>query len=173
MTLQMVADQAGLRRESIYRYHFDNMEDIIEKIHFLIDKDIDDETAKFMRGTNTNIVKFVSHTLLPLLYARKEWIKILCETNVDPNWLNFLQEKYSPVVEAYLNKIGKKEIFSNAYLANILLKEFLSILSTWLTDDIPESVSLFQKKFLYLLSLSPADIANVKMPKKSSHPKKA
>ncbi|MFK4935934.1 hypothetical protein ACI1UF_06300 [Lactococcus garvieae] len=83
-----------------------------------------------------------------------------------------MQEKYSPVVEAYLNKIGKKEIFSNAYLANILLKEFLSILSTWLTDDIPEPVSLFQKKFLYLLSLSPADIANVKIPKKSSHPKK-
>lgn len=107
----MVADQAGLRRESIYRYHFDNMEDIIEKIHFLIDKDIDDETAKFMRGTNTNIVKFVSHTLLPLLYARKEWIKILCETNVDPNWLNFCKKNIRQLLRLILIKLAKRRFF--------------------------------------------------------------
>lgn len=156
ITFQMLADQSGMRRESIYRYHFSNLEELIEKVHDIIDNEISSAFEEFVNNGDLNLLKFLSYLVLPCLYEKKDWLKILYGTNVDPGWSNFLEERYFPLIECYLNKKGKNDIIPNFFLSKVIVKEFLAIVAVWLTDDNPEPASLFQRKFVHIFQQSPA-----------------
>ncbi len=161
MTMQLIADRAGMNKATIYKYHFSSVDEIIEKIHFLVDKDIGNAFENFITSDRSDFTSFMTDNMLPHLYDNKDWLKILYGTNIDPDWLDFLVNKYSPMVEKYLNKIEKNEVIPNFYLSQVVVKEFISIISVWLTDDTPEPVSLFKRKFLGILQLS---LTNILMP---------
>lgn len=158
----MVADKAEMRRESIYKYHFKNVDAIIERIHLLIDEEIGNEFEKFITSGNTDLIHFFIHKMLPHMYENKEWLKLLYSTTLNSDWSDFLQKKYSPIVEVYLNNIRKNDILSNFFLSHLIVKEFLAIVSSWLIDSNPEPASLFQKKFLHVLHTSLYDLLGQK-----------
>ncbi|CAM3102791.1 TetR/AcrR family transcriptional regulator [Lactococcus hircilactis] len=161
MTFAMVAKRAGMSRENAYRNHFRGIPEIIERIHFLIDNEIRTDFEKFISSEDPDISKFFS-TILPFLYEKQEWLRVLFNSYIDPNWLMFLQQKYIPLFTDYLDKLGKVDVFSNAFLSQIVVKEFLSIISTWLSTDSPEPPALFVKKFIHLLQQSPIDMLTQK-----------
>ncbi|KSU00990.1 TetR/AcrR family transcriptional regulator [Lactococcus lactis] len=162
VTLGMVASKVGMSRESVFRYHFRNVEEIRDKIHFLIDADVYKKTKEFVESEGYNLFDFIDRELLPLLYIHRDWLKLMHLRGIDYRFQSFLLKKYIPIVEKYLDKIGKKEILSNYFIASIFVKEILSITSTWLTDDNPEPVSLFKEKFMHLLHQSPYDLLTSK-----------
>ena len=158
ITIKMIADQVGIRRESIYKYHFRNIDEIINHIHNLIDKEVFERFKYHTIDKGGDAVWFLTYEFLPVLYEKREWLKILYSTKVDPSWMEFLVNRYVPIIKEYLDLNNKNEPIHNLYLSKIVVKEFLSIVSTWLTHDEPESLASFQKKFLYLLKLSPYSI---------------
>lgn len=158
ITIKMLASKSGMSRESIYRYHFGSIEEIKERICLLADGELEEETKKFLSKETHNLSIFLSKILLPYLYEKRDWLKILYNTDVEATWRSYLLKKYTPVVEDYLDKIGKRGVVPNAFLASIIVKECLAIISTWLTDPNPEPASLFKEKFLHIFKSSPYDL---------------
>lgn len=158
ITVEMISKQAGMTRENIYHNHFRGTKEIIEKIHDIIDRDICFKFQNFIDSDDTNIGDFLSQVMIPSLYQKKEWLKVLYGTNIDPLWPDFLQSRYAPLVEAHLDKIGKNDLISNFFLSQIIVKEFIAIVSVWLTDNNPEPPSLFKEKFIHILQQSPLEL---------------
>lgn len=158
ITVEMIGQQAGMSRENIYHNHFRGIKEIIEKIHLLVDEELYNKFQRFVYDENTNLLNFLTHHVLPFLYEKREWLKILYGTQIDPEWEYFLESRYAPLINNYLDKIGKKDIIPNHFLSQIFVKEFMAIISVWLTDNNPEPPSLFIKKFIYILSQSPTDM---------------
>lgn len=158
ITLDMIAKKVKMRRESIYKYHFDNKGEMIDMIRHLVDEEIYSEFKKYISKNKFNISTFLEEVILPTLYEKRDWLKVLFQTNLDSDWQRFLIGRYCPLIENYLNKMGKKEILSNNFLARLVVKKFLNIVATWLTEEHPEPVSLFKEKFVYIYNLSLSDI---------------
>ena len=158
ISLQMIASRLGIRRESIYKYCFRTPDEILERAHYLIDKKIEEKVTEVVSGKHNDFAIFLSHEILPLLYEKKDWLQILYNTCLDPKWGKFLEKKYAPLIERYLDNIGKEYIIPNNFLALLVVKEFFAIVSTWLKDPNPEPTSLFQKKFLQVFNSSPNEL---------------
>lgn len=158
ISLGMVAYRVGMRRESISKYHFKNVEEIRERIRHLVDDKLEEAAENFVGGENLALYPFISEVMLPHLYKYRDWLKILYGTTIDSEWQTFLLQRYTPLVERYLDEIEQKELISNQLLAAIIVKEILSIVSTWLTDNHPDPVFIFQKKFMHILQSSPYDL---------------
>lgn len=156
ITIKMICEKVGMSRENFYRYHFHDFNEILEKIHFLANDEINQLFVKFINSENPDILDFLRQSMIPFLYDKKEWLKILFETKLDLEWMKFLHKEYTPLVQSYLDNIEKKGPIPNLYLAQIIVKEFFAIISTWLTDNSPEPPELFMEKFLYIVEQSPA-----------------
>lgn len=161
ISLQTVASRLGIRRESIHKYCFRTPDEILERAHYLIDKKIEESFNIFINKRHHDFALFLSQEILPLLYEKKDWLQVLYNTNLDPRWNEFLENKYAPLIEKHLNNIGKEYIIPNNFLALLIVKEFLAITSTWLKDTNPEPASLFQKKFLKVFNSSPNDLLSL------------
>lgn len=153
--IKLLAAKSGMTRESLYRYHFKNMDEIKERICLLADEELEAQTKKVFSNASLDLVVFLNKALLPYLYDKRDWLKVLYGTNLAATWQSYLLKKYTPIVETHLDKVGKKDIVPNRFLASIIVKEFLAIISTWITDPNPEPASLFIKKFLHILKSSP------------------
>lgn len=162
ITVEMIGHEIGMSRENIYRNHFRGIKEIIERIHYLIDEEIFSKFQEFVDSGNSNITGFLAEQILPILYEKKEWLKVLYGTNTDPDWTFFLETKYVPLITNFLEKIEKKDVIPNFLLAQIIVKEFIALVSVWLTDNNPEPPELFIKKFLHIMSQSPKNMLEKK-----------
>lgn len=164
ITVQMLADEVGLHRSTFYRYYFASVDDVLDHIHALIDQDIlsgFDESLEEDITSNQPLYDFLDNTVLPTLYNRRAWLKVLYKTDLDPTFGHYLLDTYTPIVERYLDKIGKQSPIGNHFAARVVMGEFLALVSTWLTDDEPEPVELFKEKFIAVLSVAPLDFLSV------------
>jgi AcrR family transcriptional regulator len=158
ITVTEVAKRAGMTRTSFYKYNFDDMESILTRMHDILDGEIYRGFNAIITGKirdDQPLLKFLNDTVLPTLYDQRAWLKTIYTTNVDLGWERYLQDKYAPLIETYLDKIGKKLPIENHYIGLIVIKEFLALVSTWITDDNPEPASLFKEKFMGALQTSP------------------
>lgn len=160
ISLQMIADRLGIRRESIYKYCFRTPEEILERAHYLIDIKIEVAVTNFIESSNHNVNIFLTDKMLPILYEHREWLQIFYSTTLDPQWGVFLEKKYSPLIKKYLDKIKKDHFIPNKFLSLLILKQFSSIISVWLKAPNPEPVSIFKKKFLIVFKTPPYDFLN-------------
>lgn len=161
ITVEMISRYAGMTRENIYHNHFKGIKEIIEKIHFLLDIELSNKFKKLVKSEEPDILEFFCKDLLQFFYEKKDWLKVLYGTTVDPSWQNFIQERYSPYIEEYLDKFGKDNLISNYFLAQVIVQEFVSIISIWITDKQPEPPSLFIRKFIFIINQSPVDLLRV------------
>jgi len=164
ITVQMIADRADLHRSTIYKYHFSNIEDIIRHIRQILDKELVESFHQVLEKDITDdsaLLDFIANTLLPSLYHRRTWLKVLYTTDVDPTFERYLLKSYSPLVEDYLNKLEKETVIGSHFAAQVVVREMLALISTWLTDDEPEPLSLFKKKFLTVFKMSPFDFLTI------------
>lgn len=166
ITMQSIADKAGIRRQNIYKNHFNGIQDIIRTVHLLIDRDCKKKLETYiMSRNNQDLPTFIAEEILPLLYARRDWLKPLYNSSIDPDWIPFLHEQYSPLIKMYYeNKVESISSSLNIcpeFLYKLVIDNILSIISGWITSDFPDPPSIFRDKFIRLSSLSLDNLLNV------------
>nr|BAM73615.1 putative transcriptional regulator [Lactococcus lactis] len=158
ITMQQIAEKAGITRQNIYKNHFHGVDDIIRTVHLMIDSDCKNLMKKFVSNNSENLSTFLADEILPILYSRRAWLKNLYDTSLDPDWLPFLHEQYKPLVKLYLrndiDKICSKLEISPDFVCDLIIGNTLVIISCWITSNIPEPPTLFKYKFLNLFSLT-------------------
>lgn len=162
ITMQQIAEKAGIRRQNIYKNHFHGIEDIIHTVHLIIDNNCKNLMKTFVNNNSNDLSIFLADEMLPLLYSKRAWLKNLYNTSLDPDWLPFLHEQYKPLVKVYLDnnidEICSRLKLSPEFIYKLIVGNTLVIISCWLTSDNPEPPSLFKYKFLQLFSLALDDI---------------
>jgi AcrR family transcriptional regulator len=158
ITIKDVSERAGIRRQSVYEKHFHSMDELIDLIRRVVDEDCEEKIRAFVEennGTKNDPAAFFANEILPLLYKKRDWLKILYGSSlIDTAWVDYLQKKYTPLLKIYLDRVGNKTGLTNDFLCKLIVKQVLAILACWLTADMPEPVSLFKEKFIRIFKTS-------------------
>ncbi|GAX47747.1 TetR/AcrR family transcriptional regulator [Pseudolactococcus reticulitermitis] len=158
ITMQQIAERAGIRRQNIYKNHFNGIEDIIQTVHLLIARDCKQKMSTFIASHDQDMLLFIAKEILPILYAKRRWLKNLYNPSLDPDWVPFLYQQYLPLVQVYfenrLDHVCAELGITSEFLYHLIIGNILTIISCWLTSDKPEPPSIFQKKFLKLAAQS-------------------
>jgi AcrR family transcriptional regulator len=155
ITMDMIAERAGISRQGIYEKHFSNIGDIVEKIHSLVSEECEERMQNFFYNSyetyNGDYFKFFEEEILPLLYNKRDWLKTLYSTKLDSSWADYAQKAYTPYVELYLTRLGNQSGLADDFICGLIVRQVIAIVASWLTCDEPEAVPLFKKKFDYLI----------------------
>lgn len=166
ITMDMIAERVGIRRQSIYEKHFSNIAEIIETIYMLTSEECEIKMQEFFNETyenyNGEFFTFFEQEILPLLYGKRDWLKTLYSAALDSSWADFAQRVYSPYIELYLVKTGNRTGLPDDFICSLITRQVIAIVANWLTSNNPEPASLFQKKFDYLIKTSTYDLLQIK-----------
>ncbi|MBL3716920.1 TetR/AcrR family transcriptional regulator [Lactococcus garvieae] len=149
-TIAEIAEEAGVSRQAIQRKHYRTVEELIldirRQVNDKVKKELDFHYPK--EGISPYHV-FAMH-ILPVIYEYRDWLKVLCTTCMDPHWMNFIETQYKEWFAPYLVEDVSKTGFSKEFVKNFIVKEVLSIVASWLSEDLPEPPVSFSRKFLLL-----------------------
>ncbi|GBG96667.1 TetR/AcrR family transcriptional regulator [Lactococcus termiticola] len=165
ISLKMIAEKIGIRRESIIKYHFKNTDAILNHIHKIIEQDLTQMFEDFLdcgKGSEEDMINFIKQDFLPFLYSKKEWMRLLYYTGMDPYWIQFLEDKYTPLAVIYIERQGNNSNVPTEFLARIIVKQIMGITSAWLMADKAEPSSLFADKFIEAMKMAPFEILSKK-----------
>ncbi|WP_057490012.1 TetR/AcrR family transcriptional regulator [Streptococcus orisasini] len=164
LSLSEIADEVGISRQAIYSKHFSNVDDIFAEIHSTIDREIFQKLKKALdEDTKKSIYVIIAELLLPKIYERREWIRVLYNTSIDPEWKEFLTEKYVQICYKYFSK-KHLEYKGNLSLINIvrsICEYILSIIASWISDEFPILPNIFADEFLNLMNSAPSFIIDI------------
>ncbi|MCL2676912.1 MAG: TetR/AcrR family transcriptional regulator [Streptococcaceae bacterium] len=153
ITLSEIAKEAGVSRQTIYKKHYRNTEDIIEDIHKEITSEIIDVLQQFEPTVGQSPLVIFANEVLPLLYKHREWLRTLYTTSMDPSWERYLEAQYANWVIPYLIINEERNGLSQAFLVKLAIKQAFAIISTWLSEEHPQPPETFKNQFLQLVSL--------------------
>ncbi|MBM7636040.1 TetR/AcrR family transcriptional regulator [Streptococcus saliviloxodontae] len=165
LTLAEIANEAGISRQAIYQKHFKNTEEIFKYIHEEIDnKILSVFSENVLTDPNVSLIyERVATYLLPVIYDYREWLKILYNSEVDLKWRKYLFDNYYTPIITYLeeNKINVSPL-TTKQTVRISIDYTISIISVWLSEDVPMHPSIFSKVFLEVINKSPISLINRK-----------
>ncbi|MBM7635660.1 TetR/AcrR family transcriptional regulator [Streptococcus saliviloxodontae] len=166
LTLTNIAKEAHLSRQAIYNKHFSNVESIFQEIRNGVDESIFDtfEIALAEQKYTKNIYEIIADSLIPNIYHKRDWIKIMYSSSDFFNWKEYLKGRYIHLIlSQYSNQImTKSTYFSDEQMVGMTCDYIMSILSEWLSDDFPILPKEFKKEFLTIMTNSPFELINVK-----------
>lgn len=160
ITIPKIAKELGISRQAVYKSHYKNIDEIIHALHLYIEEDIqtDFKTAAHETNKSFDIIYFISYDILPKLYQKREYLKVLYGTTVDPSWHNFLTERYTKLIQNILNLEHKK--ISEEY-TEFIVAQSLAIIGVWMRSEEIELPIYFSKKFHFLMKNSISDILKI------------
>jgi hypothetical protein len=162
LSISAVAKEAGLSRETIYHKYFPGgLVEFQDAINITICREIEEALLDYSFNSNEgkeDILFFLNKKILPLLYKRQDWLKVMFSTGFNAKWNAHLLRTFSPIVKRYLDRKGKEGSIPNFYLSQLIVREFIAVISTWITDDNAEPPVVFREKFLYILQSSIYDL---------------
>ncbi len=166
LTLTTIATEARISRQAIYNKHFSNVDEIFQEIKEGIDKSIyeDFELALIQQQETVDIYEIIANTLLPNIYAKRDWIRVMYYSSSNFLWKNYLKEKYVHLILKYYSNqlINHSKYFTDKQMLNIACDYIISVISEWLLDDIPLLPNQFKKEFLLLMNCSPCNMINIR-----------
>ncbi|GAK30044.1 putative transcriptional regulator [Weissella oryzae SG25] len=151
ITMQMIADKVGIRRQNIYKKHFPNLAAITRASYEMVDFYINRQLQDYQPRKDGSLVDYFAQTVLPLIWAQRYYLKILYTSPSNNDWINYLSNRYTPLIQAHLTNQSQSHGLSSRFLAVLIEKQINSVIATWLTATEPEPVSLFEKRFLFLM----------------------
>lgn len=163
ITMKDIAEKAGIKRQNIYKKHFSSKKDIINTIHNLINWECEQKFEEFINDKNqTDLISFYADNILPILYDKRDYLKILYGTDADSEWMFFLQKQYSPIVKECLKSHQENLGKQIEFISELIVRQFISVIANWLTSEQPEPPSLFKQILVTCLSTSTSELLNGK-----------
>lgn len=160
ISLSEIATEAHVSRQAIYQKHFKTIDEIIDEVHQIIYQDIY-SVLKDFESSQYNLNEFIAYKLIPRIYEHREWLRILYTSNIDSGWERFISEQYLPVINPHLNEISQRLKLSKDFIAGFIIKYYMSIISSWLVQDLPMPPDHFKKYFLQLVNTPISDFFDI------------
>lgn len=153
-TISEIAKEAGISRQAVQRKHYVTVEELILDIRTRINDDVKQKLSEFDVSSKKSPYLIFAEEILPIIYDYRDWLKVLCTTCMDPNWTKFIENQYIACFSQFLVKDVKGTGFSQEFVQRVVVKEIFAIVTTWLSEELPEPPQSFSKKFLLLTSHS-------------------
>ncbi|GBG96238.1 transcription regulator [Lactococcus termiticola] len=159
ISMEMIAGRVGIRRQSIYEKHFSSVSDLMTTIFELVSSPCELKIQAYFAGDKSqDFFDFFAQEILPLLYEKRDWLKLLYSKVIAASWSDFAQRTYLPYVEAYLKDFPNETGLSDRFRSDLLVRQVIAIVASWLTSEKVEPASLFAPRFLDLLGKSSLDL---------------
>ncbi len=164
ISLSEIADEAGITRQDIYAKHFSCVSEIKKEIYQSIDDQIYYHFIEALEkhSAQKNIYEIICIAIIPEIYEKRNWIKILYSSRIDSQWESFLKKRYINLFSKYYaDRLHTNTTMSLEESSDIICQYILSLFSIWLTSDLPDPPSVFEKKFLAILQIPPINLATI------------
>lgn len=155
-TILDVYSEAGLEINSVP--DCSSITDIFNHITLQIDKEV------MIKMTTTHNIRnpfeLIAETIIPVLFHHNAMLKVLYTgTYANGEWIKYLEDEYTKWATKSLSSFQSQTVsVSRSFLIELIVKWTLSIVSTWLTQPIPESPAEFKLIFLELTQTAPNDL---------------
>ena len=159
VTMQDIILESGLSPHYVSSL-FSTPLDILTFIAMKIEQEI---SIALEHTTATDPFIILADVILPVLYQHCHVLKILYSKNyANGEWLHFLEQRYIKWMTPFFNNYCVENApVSRSFAIELSVKMTLSIISTWLTQPIPETPETFRVHFLQLTKMSITDIATL------------
>lgn len=146
-----IAEEACISRQTIYKNHFNNPDEIVSSICYEINKKIM-EALEICSKNHLNMQPLdnICTYLFPLLFHYRIWLNVLYSTASGAVWRMTLKKQYLSWVNDNLELQLFNIKFPKEMLTDIFVNSILATIETWITQPIPESPDIFTKKFLLM-----------------------
>ncbi|MEE5988559.1 TetR/AcrR family transcriptional regulator [Ligilactobacillus equi] len=161
ITMNDIAKEAKLSRQAIYAKHFSNVDDIFLEIYKIIDEEVYKQFKKSLqlKSKDYSIFEIIADDLFPIIHEHRSWLKVMYTTSINGSWRDFLFKRYITLYQTYYPKNnGSNEL--NIALVPPITDYILSLIASWLSQDIPVSPTIFGEYFVRVMHTSPVTLVN-------------
>ena len=159
ISITQITKKANINHQNFTRY-FKNFEEMIEKIHEMVDEKVESTLLAYLKreGAKPDLVTFYATEVLPLLYNERYHLRILYKSLADPSWIQYLEGKYTSILEVALAQAGNKLTIDDQALCSLIVQNVLAITAVWLKSENPTPPLAFRETFIKYLSTPTYDL---------------
>lgn len=154
-TLTEIASEANLSRQAIYQKHYRNVEDIIEDIYSQIATRTREKLTQLPPTPGVSPFKLLADELIPALYEKRDWLRIIYTSSLYTGWFQRLQGNYYHWLKPFVVDSCAELQIDSEILLRLLVGYIFDLFVSWLSQPFPLPPEIFKKKFLKLVVLSP------------------
>jgi hypothetical protein len=156
VTMAKIAAKIDITRQGIRKYGYANVDEIINALRFYVTQEIQTEFQTFLAHNKSNFIPFFATRILPLIYEKRDYFKVLHGPVADAAYIYFAKDIYIPIFESCL-ALPKEFENDSEIFADVLIRRITSTITAWLMSPNPENPITFQEKFLFLMSHSASE----------------
>lgn len=146
-----IAAEACIARQTIYKNHFNNPEEIISYICSELNEKLDRAlTLCLDNHLNSDPLESFSRHVLPLLFQYRKWLNILYSTASGSILRIILKKQYLSWVNDNLELKSYHLTLPKEMLNDIFVTMILATIETWLTQPMPVPLDVFSSQFLLI-----------------------
>ncbi|WP_045798321.1 TetR/AcrR family transcriptional regulator [Streptococcus equinus] len=152
-TIAEIAEEAQLSKQAIYKNHFNNADEILQYLHKAIDSEVMESFVCYNNKENKpDPLEYFAISVIPIIYKRRNWLRLLYSTTADPKWRFFLKQKYTDWLMDNIAINSYKELgLPKESIVQHIINCILSIIEIWITQEVPDHPQKFSKIFLKLV----------------------
>lgn len=151
-TMSEIARQTGLTRQAIYRKHFRSLQEIIDYVHTLIDKQIHQVYSDYDMTTDGNPFNYVADNVLPVIYEGRTWITCLYTSAIDSSFEQFIVSTYTKWGMENVHPQSEKFHLPDDVLTQLIVEQTMVIIKNWIIQENPTPPDEFKDDFLRLIN---------------------
>lgn len=156
LTIDEISKRSHITRTTIRRNFPEGIPGIVMYIVLNIIHEINEVLFRY-DIENITLEKFTD-IILSIMWKHKDKVRIIYTSQLPYKFIVPISEEAWPWAEEYYNKLVKKHClapyFSGKELFRFFNAQVSSILTLWLTTDIPVEPRVFKPKFIFLMSSS-------------------
>lgn len=160
ITLVKVANKLGTSKQALSQTYFKNINEIIRALHIFVNQEVKEKIQTFISSNNNkhDLIHFFAINILPLLYAKRDYLQALYGGVVDPSWPNYIENQYSEILLPYFSKSEELLGLTPEFVAKYVIGQVMAIINSWLCSPSPKNPIVFSKHFLFLFKHSTYDL---------------
>ena len=155
-----ISKVAQISRQAIYQSYYKSLDELVNALHFFVYHVIKKACLRYFKKqknpTSEKILSFIIDDILPLLYEKRTYLKVLYGPKGDPSWQSFIINQYTDLF-SQLEPLKKLDQFQ----LEIFIRYIISVIATWMVSYSDDSYLDFSNKFKLAMAASPLSMIDV------------
>lgn len=157
VTVATVCKKAGVTPPTFYHY-FSSLAALLDFVR----EETNREIFSALQGHPAGKTSFetIADDMLPILYKNRFRLRILYTSGLDFEWWEHAEQRYVEWLRPYYAGAGERYGLSDDFLLRYIARSVVTVISLWLTDELPEKPAQFKSRFLLLLNTPLSQLIN-------------